>query len=194
MASSAGASDRSLAQPPRRPQPDGHQPDGHQPAATAPAAPDLLAILPGLLRDLAAGGVIELEVSVGEARLYLRQRLQAVSDSPGAPPAPEVRAPGAAEDGALDEGLVPVTTPLSGVFYAAPSPNEPPYVREGDPVEPGQVVGLIEAMKVFNEIRVEAAGEIVRALARTGDLVQAGQVLFLLRPAGAEPPGDGLPG
>ncbi len=190
MASSAGASDRPLAQPPRQP-----EPDGHQPAGTASAAPDLLAALPRLLRDLAAGGVIELEVSVGEARLYLRQRLHAVSDSPGAPLAPEVRVPEAAEDDTLDKGLIPVTTPLSGVFYAAPSPNEPPYVREGDPVEPGQVVGLIEAMKVFNEIRVEAAGDIVRVLARTGDLVQAGQVLFLLRPAtGAEPPGDGLSG
>jgi len=189
MASPTGASDSPLTRPPGRP-----QPDGHQPAGAAPQEPDLLAALPGLLRDLAASGVVELEVSVGEARLYLRQRLHAVSDSPVAPPARVLLAPAAPEEGTLEEGLLPVTAPLSGVFYAAPSPNEPLYVREGDMVEAGQVVGLIEAMKVFNEIRVEVAGEIVRALAGTGDLVQAGQTLFLLRPAaGTEPSDEGSP-
>jgi acetyl-CoA carboxylase biotin carboxyl carrier protein len=146
----------------------------------------LLAGLPVLLRDLAAAGVAELEVSVGDARLYVRQRIGARSVVNG-------RRAAAGEAAAEEEpGLVGVVTPLAGAFYAAPSPDEPPYVREGDEVEAGQVVGLVEAMKVFNELHVEVAGTVVQVLAKTGDMVQAGQVVVKVRPhAGAdEPAGD----
>jgi acetyl-CoA carboxylase biotin carboxyl carrier protein len=142
------------------------------------ASDALLAALPDLLRELAASNVVELEVSAGDARLYVRQR-------PGAPPpAPALSAPaGAAESAPEEEGLIPVAAPLSGMYYAGPSPADPPYVQEGDAVEEGQVVGLVEAMKVFNEIHAETAGTVAKLLVASGALVHAKQPILLIRPA-----------
>ena len=136
----------------------------------------LLRALAALLQDLAESGVVELEVSVGDARLYVRQRAGAVPARASGQPAP------AAATAVEEEGLTPVPAPLSGVFYGAPAPDERPYVHEGDEVEVGQVVGLIEAMKVFNEIHAEVAGTVARVLVVSGHLVQAGQALLLVRP------------
>jgi acetyl-CoA carboxylase biotin carboxyl carrier protein len=135
----------------------------------------LLASLPSLIEELARHAVVELEVSVGEARLYLRQR-------PGFQPPVLAAAAVAATEEVLEEGLVAITTPLTGVYYAAPSPDDPPYVREGEEIEAGQVVALIEAMKVFNEIHADVAGEITAVLVQPGQQVQTGQPLFKLRP------------
>jgi acetyl-CoA carboxylase biotin carboxyl carrier protein len=141
----------------------------------------LLAALPALLRELAESGVTELEVSAGGASLYLRQR-------PGPPPliggaAVDARDAGGAEaESQPGEGLVAVTAPLAGVFYGASSPEEPPYVTPGDAVEAGQVVALVEAMKVFNEIHTEVAGTVEAILVETGQAVQAGQLLMTIRP------------
>jgi acetyl-CoA carboxylase biotin carboxyl carrier protein len=135
----------------------------------------LLAALPALIRELTQHAVVELEVSVGEARLYLRQR-------PGlAPPSLAAVTIPAAEE-VVGEGLVTVASPLTGVYYAAPSPDDPPYVREGEEVEAGQVVALVEAMKVFNEIHADVAGVIAAVLVQSGQQVQTGQPLFRLRP------------
>lgn len=134
----------------------------------------VLDALTALLPELEAHGVVELEVSAGEESLYLRQR-------PGHAPPPVRRPSIAPSDTLAEEGLVPITTPLLGTFYASPAPDEPPYVQEGDHVEAGQVVALVEAMKVFNEIHAELAGTIVRLLASPGQLVQSGQTLMYLR-------------
>lgn len=134
----------------------------------------VLAALKALLPELEAHGVVELEVATGEESLYLRQR-------PGQ--APPVRLPPVVATGApAEEGLVPVTTPLLGTFYASPAPDEPPYVQEGDQVEAGQVVALVEAMKVFNEIHADLPGTIAKILVSPGQLVQSGQALMHLRP------------
>ncbi|MGH2353127.1 MAG: acetyl-CoA carboxylase [Chloroflexota bacterium] len=135
----------------------------------------LLAVLPRLLQELTESGVVELEVTVGSASLYLRQR-------PGATLPRPTAAPEGADAALTDDGLVAVTTPLAGVFYAAPSPDEPPYVVEGETVEAGQVVALIEAMKVFNEIHVDVAGVVERILVTSGQSVRAGQPLITIRP------------
>ena len=147
--------------------------------AEPPDGDGVLERLPALLRELAAAGVVELEVSVGEARLYVRQRPAAVPVVAAAPAA------AAAEP--EEEGLIPVASPLAGVFYTAAGPDEPPYVTEGDEVESGQVVGLVEAMKVFNEIHVEVAGTVAKILVGNGQMVQAGQPLMRVRPIGAAP-------
>ena len=153
---------------------------GARSAEAAEAADPLLRALPGLLRNLAESGVVELEVSVGEARVYVQQRPGAMRVEPL--PA----AAGPSETSPVDEaeGLVPVAAPLSGVFYTAPAPDERAYVHEGDEVEPGQVVGLIEAMKVFNEIHAEVGGVVARVLVSSGQVVQAGQPLLWLHPRG----------
>lgn len=145
-------------------------------AADKPAGGDpLLAGLPKLIRALAAEGVTELEVAVGAARLFVRQRLT------GGPP-PTSFGPGPSPAAAETEDFVAVVTPLAGVFYASSGPEEPPFVVAGDEVEAGQVVALIEAMKVFNEIRTEVAGTVVEIACSPGQSVQAGQALVLIRP------------
>jgi len=138
----------------------------------------ILAALAELLPHLERGGVTELDVSAGDARVFLRRR-------PGA--APPEGAPVVAE-AEEDEGLIAIVTPLSGVFYAAPAPDEPPYVVEGEEVTAGQTVALVEAMKVFNEIHAEVPGTIEKILVTGGQLVSSGQPLMRLRPSAAALP------
>ena len=87
-----------------------------------------------------------------------------------------------AEAPAIDSGLVPVTAPMVGKFYASASPSDPPYVQSGDKVAVGATVGLIEVMKVFASIKTEVAGTIEKILATNGQFVEFGQALFLVRP------------
>lgn len=80
------------------------------------------------------------------------------------------------------ENLHKITSPMVGTFYAAPSPDAPPYVKVGDKVKTDTVVCIIEAMKLFNEIEAEVNGEIVEVLVENGQLVEYGQPLFLVKP------------
>ncbi|BDG36732.1 acetyl-CoA carboxylase biotin carboxyl carrier protein [Saccharococcus caldoxylosilyticus] len=80
------------------------------------------------------------------------------------------------------ENLHKITSPMVGTFYAAPSPDAPPYVKVGDKVQKDTVVCIIEAMKLFNEIEAEVNGEIVEVLVQNGQLVEYGQPLFLVKP------------
>jgi len=84
----------------------------------------------------------------------------------------------------IDEGLVPVTAPIVGKFYSAPSPNDPPFVAIGDRVAVDATLGLIEVMKVFTSIKSTVAGVVERILAGNGTAVEYGQTLFLIRPDG----------
>ena len=98
--------------------------------------------------------------------------------SPVAPPpagaSPVVSAP--------EEGLQTVKSPIVGTFYEAPSPGAPPFVKVGDSVEVGQVLCIVEAMKLLNEIESDVAGEIVKKLATNGQPIEYGQELFVIRP------------
>jgi acetyl-CoA carboxylase biotin carboxyl carrier protein len=80
------------------------------------------------------------------------------------------------------ENLHKITSPMVGTFYAAPSPDAPPYVKVGDKVKTDTIVCIIEAMKLFNEIEAEVNGEIVEVLVENGQLVEYGQPLFLVKP------------
>ncbi len=82
---------------------------------------------------------------------------------------------------AATPALVPLPSPMVGVFYLAPSPGEPNFVEIGDRIERGQTIGLIEAMKVFNEITAEASGTLVETPVGNGQLVETGMPLMLLR-------------
>jgi acetyl-CoA carboxylase biotin carboxyl carrier protein len=82
-----------------------------------------------------------------------------------------------------DAGLHMVKSPIVGTFYASPSPGASPFVAPGDHVEKGQVIGIIEAMKLMNEIESDVAGEVVKCLVSNGQAIEFGQPLFSVRQA-----------
>lgn len=90
-------------------------------------------------------------------------------------PVPEVKSE--------DDGLIPIVSPMVGTFYRSPSPESPPFVQSGDDVEPGKIVCIIEAMKLFNEIESEVRGKIVKVLVENGQPVEYGQKLMLIKKA-----------
>lgn len=94
--------------------------------------------------------------------------------------APALAALPRAEKPVPEPAGTPVTSPTNGVFYNAPSPGAKPFVEVGSTVQPGDVVGLIEAMKVFNEITAHAGGTVVATPAANGQLVSTGDVLVVL--------------
>jgi len=79
------------------------------------------------------------------------------------------------------EALHEVKSPIVGTFYESPSPGTPPFVNVGDQVEVGQVLCIVEAMKLMNEIESDVAGEVVRRIAASGQPVEYGQPLFAIR-------------
>ena len=94
-------------------------------------------------------------------------------------PTADADAPEAAD---RDSGLVPIVSPMVGTFYAASSPDAEPYAKQGDRVNKGQVVCIVEAMKLMNEIEAETSGTIVRVLVENEQAVEYGQELFLVQP------------
>ena len=82
----------------------------------------------------------------------------------------------------IEEGLHVVKSPIVGTFYESPSPGSPPFVKPGDKVEAGQVLCIIEAMKLMNEIEADIGGEMVKRLVNNGQPVEYGQPLFSIRP------------
>jgi acetyl-CoA carboxylase biotin carboxyl carrier protein len=102
---------------------------------------------------------------------------QATAGQIGIPVAPE-----AAGRAVREDHSVAIVAPLTGVYYAAPSPTSPPFVSVGDVVQVGQVVALVEAMKVFNEIQAEVSGRVVELVATNGNVVQKGDPLIKVEP------------
>jgi acetyl-CoA carboxylase biotin carboxyl carrier protein len=83
---------------------------------------------------------------------------------------------------AEDEGLHTVKSPIVGTFYESPSPGAPGFVKVGDTITVGQVLCIVEAMKLMNEIESDVAGEVIKILVNNGQPVEYGQALFLVRP------------
>ncbi len=104
------------------------------------------------------------------------------------PEAPEPAPVTAARESTPDEtadrdlGLVPIVSPMVGTFYSSSSPGAAPYVRQGDRVNRSQVVCIVEAMKIMNEIESEVSGTVVRVLVENAQPVEYGQELFLVQP------------
>lgn len=132
----------------------------------------------GLMEELQLTG---LEVEADGVRVRL-ERLHA----PAAPvvvsqtPVPAAAAPAAAPKAPAESGVVEVTSPMVGVFYSAPAENAEPYVTVGSKVKKGDVLCIIEAMKLMNEITAEFDGEVVDVCVHNGDVVEFGQTLFKL--------------
>lgn len=106
---------------------------------------------------------------------------QEFASGPAHTPAPAASAapkPAAPE---VEEDLHLVRSPIVGTYYEAPSPGAPPFVKPGDTVEIGQVLCIVEAMKLMNEIESDVAGELVKILAKNGQPIEYGQELFAIR-------------
>jgi acetyl-CoA carboxylase biotin carboxyl carrier protein len=176
---------------------DEHRPDPRPdplppPRDPAPPRPDsgsdgsLLGLIDRLAAILDRSELAELEVESGGTALTLRKPGTVLAAAALAPAAPAATAP-AAPPAAAPAGEAPparpsVKAPLTGLFYTAPAPGSAPYVQVGGEVAVGQVIGLIEAMKLFNEIKSDLAGRVVRFAAENGALVKAKQPLIEVEP------------
>jgi acetyl-CoA carboxylase biotin carboxyl carrier protein len=120
----------------------------------------------------------ELKIKLGDATYEISRRAAASDGSTGAAPAA-----GPGEEAAAPAGVAKVLAPLTGVFYRASSPDAQAYVEVGDVVETGDVICVLEAMKLFNEIQSDYAGTIVRIVPGNGELVSQGEELFWIEPS-----------
>jgi acetyl-CoA carboxylase biotin carboxyl carrier protein len=156
-----------------------------------------------LIEFIIEKGIAEFELERGDVKV----RIKRASDAPAAvaypdtryvavpplvpvPAVPAVPATAALETAATraaepdPEGhLHIVRSPIVGTFYEAPSPGAPPFVKVGDTLEVGQVLCIVEAMKLMNEIECDVAGELVKKLVSNGQPIEYGQELFTVRPA-----------
>src|SRR5215210_3562078 len=152
-------------------------------------APELVELIDQLEKLLNDSELTEIEIEAGQTALVLRKPSAFAAPSSAdalvdtGPAVERRRPPGAPADSPGPEysGHV-VAAPLTGLFYGSPSPGAEPYVREGGQVSVGQVIGLIEAMKLFNEIKSDAAGRVARIHAENGALVKARQPLIEIEP------------
>ena len=156
-----------------------------------------------ILAILEENGITEFELEEEGRKLRIRkgtpgrgEPAPAAATAPAVPamapaPAPAAVAPpppspapaaAAAPEGEADDGLTLVKSPIVGTFYRTPDPNSPPFVSLGDRVRVGQVLCIIEAMKLMNEIEAEVAGEVVKIHHESGQPVQYGEPLFSIRP------------
>ena len=142
---------------------------------------DANALVAELLERLARDEVSELEVKRGGVRVRVaKDGARVAASAPGASaPAPPV--PSAVPAQPATE-LPTVNAPLTGIFYRASSPQTEAFVQVGSKVESGDVIGLIEAMKLFNEIRSTVSGRVRRIFAENGQLVRAHQPLLEVEP------------
>jgi len=129
-------------------------------------------------------GIAELEVERGETRVRIRRTAGALVEAAPVTPVHEVAVPAvsAVPAPASESNEVIVKSPIVGTFYEGPKPGDPPFVKVGDSVEAGQVLCIIESMKLMNEIEAEVSGTIVGKLMENGRPVEYGEALFAIRP------------
>ena len=148
-----------------------------------------------LIEFLIEKDIAEFELERGDVKVRVKRASEQaivaqppmtfVHQAPAPPPAEAQAAPAGPPAGKTaaqaDEGLHIVKSPIVGTYYEAPSPGAPPFVKVGDTVDDGQILCIIEAMKLMNEIESDVAGEIVKKLATNGQPVEYGQPLFAIR-------------
>ena len=150
----------------------------------------LVGLIDRLEKLLNASELTEMEIEVGETALVLRKPgafapavVAALDNGQSAVPVPAAAAAHPPAAAATPEPQMnAVVAPLTGLFYASPSPGAEPYVKPGAQVLVGQVIGLIEAMKLFNEIKSDRAGRVVRVVPEDGALVKAKDPLIEVQP------------
>ena len=157
---------------------------------TKPDSAELIELIDQLEKLLNDSDLSELEIEAGQTGLLLRKPAAVDADAAAAL---ADQAPGSASTASIPDATATasaelqftghvIAAPLTGLFYNSPSPGAEPYVREGGEVNVGQVIGLIEAMKLFNEIKSDVTGRVMRIHAETGALVKAKQPLIEVQP------------
>ncbi len=147
-----------------------------------------VALLQQIVKLMAANDLNTVDVRDGDRRIILKRGPAA---GPMVMSMPTMAGPVAASPGGgappppvdADAGLKAITSPMVGTFYAAPSPDAKAFVSVGSKVDEETDVCVIEAMKVFNNIKAECRGTIVKILVASGQTVEFGQTLFLVKPA-----------
>lgn len=145
-----------------------------------------------LLAMMQENDIVELELEEGDFSVALRKQgafcAPAMAPAPAmmpmavsAPSAPMAAAPASGAAVEIDPGLHQIKSPIVGTFYRTPSPEAAPFVQEGDIVRKDSVICIIEAMKIMNEVRAEIDGKIEKVLVESGEPVEYGQPLFLIR-------------
>jgi acetyl-CoA carboxylase biotin carboxyl carrier protein len=153
-----------------------------------------------LIKLVEESNIGELEVSSWGRKVSIRKKIGSSNDNgnhhaPVAPANPTVVAPQSRIDqleiatqepksGVTKKELIEIKSPMVGTFYKAPAPDAKPYVEIGQVIRPGQVVCIVEAMKLMNEIEAEMPGRVVEVLLENAKPVQYGQPLFLIEPIG----------
>lgn len=152
-----------------------------------------------LVDFLKANGIAEFDLDQGDLKVRIKfagepaaaggfdlaQLSRLMASAPSASHAAATHAgtsPAADLAAEMEEKLHEVKSPIVGTFYESPSPGAPPFVKIGDQVEVGQVLCIVEAMKLMNEIEADVAGEVVKRIASSGQPVEYGQALFAIRP------------
>jgi acetyl-CoA carboxylase biotin carboxyl carrier protein len=191
---------------------DGHDVDAEASASVLAA---LSHIAKELIHEIASTDINEVHIEHGPVRITVKRGMSMPApaahasggafSAPSYPPAGTVYTPPATlagpdasstinmigqspihgEDVLLTEGEQLIVAPMVGTFYAASSPDSDAYVSEGDPVEPGQVVGIIEAMKMMNQIESEVTGTVSRILVKNAQPVEYGQPLMVVSANGS---------
>jgi acetyl-CoA carboxylase biotin carboxyl carrier protein len=149
-----------------------------------------------LLRLINSGDIAEILIKRGDTKVHIKRAsaqppmvhmvagtVAQPASAPSAtfaPPATTALTPPTSEP--QTTGVV-VTAPMVGTYYAAPTPKDTPYVQAGDEVRPGDVLGIIEAMKIMNEIECELTGHVIEVLVENGQPVEYGQPLRIIEPA-----------
>jgi acetyl-CoA carboxylase biotin carboxyl carrier protein len=156
----------------------------------------------GLIQIFIDSGVAEMEVRRGENSLRLRRNFgpapttevvipHMMTQAPAAGPNSQTQALQSASPATAPQTVTPqppasadiiVKSPIVGTYYDSPKPGDPPFVKVGDQVEPGQVLCIIESMKLMNEIESEVSGTIAAKLMESGRPVEYGEALFAIRP------------
>ena len=133
-----------------------------------------------LMDAVKARGLAELSLDANGFKIKIKANVPApvVYAAPSASPAAAPAAAPAAEHAQTAQPAV--TAPLVGTFYAAPSPEEPPYIEVGQAVKKGDTLFIIEAMKTMNEISAPCDGTVSRIMAQSGDMVEYGQTLVVI--------------
>ncbi len=139
-----------------------------------------------LIQLLEGSTIGELELTEAGTEIIIRRRPDMMMSGSGQQLSlthPRIQAtPGNGIQQVQEDRSLLILVPMTGVYYSAPAPTSPPFVHPGDIVHVGQVVALIEAMKVFNEIQSEVAGRVVKIVAVNGDVVHKGDVLIRVEP------------